>query len=52
MKIFLWIFLINFSLTRKVSRIIRTHYDLPLTFRGDKFKELVDSEFSKFDDNF
>ena len=46
MKIFLFLFLINISITRKVSRIIRTHYDLPMTYKGDNFKKLVDEKYA------
>lgn len=34
---------------RKITRIIRTKYDVQFTYKDDDFKTYVDSEFSKFD---
>ena len=48
--VFLLLILCHLIFTKKIERIIRKHYDLPLVYRGEDFKKLATDIFDKIED--
>ena len=48
--VLLLLILCHLKFMKKIERIIRKHYDLPLVYRGEDFKKLATDIFDKIED--